>query len=56
MVGIAVDRMTKSRRGKLYIDTAAWGLETDSVESGYQVSIGSIHLFIGRADGSEPEP
>ena len=56
MEGITVGRMTRSRRGKLYINTAAWGPEADSVESGYRVPIGSIHLFIRRADGSEPEP
>ena len=53
MEGIAIGRMIRSRRGKLYIDTAAWGPEADSVESGYWVPIGSIHPFIKRADGSE---
>jgi len=56
MEGIAVGRMTKSRRDKLYIDNAAWGPEVDSVESGYRVPVGPIHLFIGKIDGSEPEP
>ena len=56
MEGIAVGRMMKSRRGKLYIDNAAWGPEADSVKSCYRVHVGSIHLFIGKIDGSEPEP
>ena len=55
MEGIAAGRMMRSRRGKLYIDTTAWGPEADSIESGYRVPIKSIHLFIGRADGSEPK-
>ena len=55
MEGIAVGRMTKSRHGKLYIDNASWGPETDSIESGYRVPVGSIHLFIGKIDRSEPE-
>ena len=28
----AVGRMTKSRRGKLYIDNAGWGPDADSIE------------------------
>ena len=31
--GYAIGWMTKSRRGKLYIDDAGWGPETGSVES-----------------------
>ena len=34
--GYAVGRMTKIRRGKLYIDNAGWGPEADSIEYGYQ--------------------
>ena len=30
--GYIVGRMTKSRRGKLYIDNAGWGPEDDSIE------------------------
>ena len=56
MEGITIDRMTKCRCGKIYINTAAWGTKADSVESSYRVPFGSIHLFIGRVDGSEPEP
>ena len=33
--GYAVGRMTKSRRGKLYIDDAGWGPEAGSIEYGY---------------------
>ena len=35
--GYAVGRMTKSRRGKLYIDDASWGPDTGSIEFGYRV-------------------
>ena len=35
--GYAIGRMTKSRRGKLYIDDAGWGPEAGSVEYGYWV-------------------
>ena len=44
--GYAVGRMTKSHRGKLYIDDAGWGPETDSIEYGYRVPFGGIHVFI----------
>ena len=33
--GYAVGRMTKSRRGKLYINDAGWGPEAGSIEYGY---------------------
>ena len=46
--GYAVGRMTKSRRGKLYIDDAGWGPEAGSIEYGYRVPFGGIHLFIGK--------
>ena len=29
--GYALGRMTKSRRGKLYIDNVGWGPEADSI-------------------------
>ena len=38
--GYAVGRMTKSRRGKLYIDDAGWGPEVSSIEYGYRVPFG----------------
>ena len=51
--GYAVGRMTKSRCGKLYIDDAGRGPEAGSIEYGYRVPFGGIHVFIGRI--SEPE-
>src|SRR4051812_42859297 len=56
MEGFIVGRITRSRRRKLCIDDLTWGPEADSVESGYRIPIRSIHIFIGRMDGSEPEP
>ena len=43
--GYVVGRMTKSRRGRLYIDDAGWGPEAGSIEYGYRVPFGSIHVF-----------
>ena len=54
--GYAMGRMTKSHRGKIYIDDAGWGPEADSIEYGYRVPFGGIHVFIGKIGGSEPEP
>ena len=54
--GYAVGRMTKSRRGKLYIDDAGWGPEAGSIEYGYRVPFGGIHVFIGKIGASEAEP
>src|SRR3954462_11621938 len=48
MEGFVTGRITKSRRGKLYMNDSAWGLEADSVEFGYLALIGSIHIFIDR--------
>ena len=48
--------MTKSRRGKLYIDDAGWGPEASSTEYGYRVPFGSIHIFIGKIGEPGPEP
>src|ERR1041385_616748 len=56
MEGFVTGRITRSRRGKLCIDDSTWGPDADSVKSGYHVPIGSIHIFIGKTDGSEPEP
>src|SRR3954462_11915527 len=50
MEGFVVGRITRRRRGKLYIDDLTWGPEADFVGSGYQVPIGSIHIFIGKTD------
>ena len=54
--GYAVGRMTKSRRGKLYIDDANWGPDAGSIEYGYQVPFGGIHVFIGKIGEPGPEP
>ena len=54
--GYAVGRMTKSRRGKLYIDDEGWGPEAGSIEYGYRFPFGGIHVFIGRVGESGPEP
>ena len=48
--------MTKSRRGKLYIDDEGWGPDAGSVEYGYRVPFGGIHIFIGRIGEPGPEP
>ena len=53
--GYAVGRMTKSRRGKLYIDDADWGPDAGSIEYGYRVPFGGIHVFIGRMGEPGPE-
>ena len=54
--GYAVGRMTKSRRGKFYIDDAGWGPEAGSSEYGYRVPFGGIHVFIGKIGEPGPEP
>ena len=41
-------RMTKSHRGKLYIDDAGWGPDAGSIEYGYRFPLGGIHVFIGK--------
>ena len=43
--GYAVGRMTKSRRGKLYIDGAGWGPEAVSIEYGYWVLMSTTQLY-----------
>ena len=54
--GYVVGRMTKSRRGKLYIDDANWGPDAGSIEYGYPVPFGGIHVFIGKIGEPGPEP
>ena len=54
--GYAVGRMTKSRRGKLYIDDANWGPDAGSIEYGYRVPFDGIHIFIGWIGKPGPEP
>ena len=53
--GYVVGRMTKSRRSKLYIDDEGWGPEAGSIEYGYRVPFGGIHVFIGKIGESGPE-
>src|SRR3954469_14113755 len=48
--------MTKSRHGKLYIDDAGLGPEAGSIEYGYRVPFGGIHVFIGKIGEPGPEP
>ena len=48
--------MTKSRRDKLYINDAGWGPEAGSIEYGYWVPFGGIHVFIGKIGESGPKP
>ena len=54
--GYAVGRMTKSHRGKIYIDDKGWGPDAGSIEYGYRVPFGGIHVFIGRIGESGPKP
>ena len=54
--GYAMGRMTKSRRGKLYINDAGWGPEAGSIEYGYRVTFGGIHVFIGKIGELGPKP
>ena len=54
--GYAVGQMTKSHRGKLYINDAGWGPEAGSIEYGYRVPFGGIHVFIGKIGEPGPEP
>ena len=54
--GYVVGRMSKSRRGKLYIDDEGWGPEAGSIEYGYRVPFCGIHIFISRIGESGPEP
>ena len=54
--GYVVGRMTKSRRGKLYINDEGWGPEAGSIEYEYRVPFGGIHVFIGKIGKPGPEP
>ena len=53
--GYAVGQMTKSHRGKLYIDDEGWGPEAGSIEYGYRVPFCGIHVFIGKIGEPGPE-
>ncbi|KAI5015446.1 hypothetical protein ZWY2020_056836 [Hordeum vulgare] len=48
--------MTKSRRGKYYIDNSHWGRDVDSIEYGYRVPFGKIQVFIEKFVVPIPEP
>src|SRR3954465_3953586 len=56
MEGFVSGRITKSRRGKLYIDDSHWGPEADSLKSGYRVRVESIQIFIAKTNRFEPHP
>ena len=53
MEGFVSGRITKNRRGKLRVDSSTWEPSAASTMSGYQVSIGSIDLFIGKPGETE---
>ena len=48
--------MTRSRRGKYYINNLMWGPEADSIESGYRIPFGKINVFVGMVGSPMPEP
>src|SRR4051812_19286122 len=48
MKGFVSGRITRSRRGKFRVDNSTWGPSVALIGPGYQVSIGSINLFIGK--------
>ena len=52
----ATGLMTRSRRGKYYINNLLWGPEADSIESGYRVPFGKINVFVGMVESPMPEP
>ena len=54
--GYAVGQMTKSRRSKLYIDDAGWGLDAGSIEYRCRVPFGGIDVFIDKIGEPGPEP
>ena len=54
--GYAMGQVTKSRRGRLYIDDVGWGPEVGSIEYGCRVPFGGIHVFIGKIGEPGPEP
>ena len=41
--------MTKSRRGKLYIDDEGWGPEADSIEYGYRLPFAKFTSSLARS-------
>lgn len=48
--------MTRSRRGKYYINNSLWGPEADSIKSGYRIPFGKINIFVGMVGSLAPEP
>ena len=46
--GYAVGRITKSHRGKLYIDDAGWGPDAGSIEYGYRVPLAEFMSSLAR--------
>ena len=54
--GYAMGWMTKIRRGKPYINNTGWGPNAGSIEYGYRVPFGGIHVFIGKTGEPDPEP
>ncbi|KAI4972383.1 hypothetical protein ZWY2020_003308 [Hordeum vulgare] len=48
--------MTRSRRGKYYINNLLWGPEAGSIESGYRIPFGKISVFVGMIGLPMPEP
>ena len=52
----AAGLMTRSRRGKYYINNLLWGPEVDSIESGYRVPFGKISIFVGMIGSPMLEP
>ncbi|KAI4991455.1 hypothetical protein ZWY2020_039826 [Hordeum vulgare] len=48
--------MTRSHRGKYYINNSLWGPEADSIKSGYRVPFGKVNIFIGMVGAPVPEP
>ena len=53
--GYTVGWMTKSHLGQLYINDAGWCPEAGSIEYGYRVPFGGIHVFIGKIGEPGPE-
>ena len=48
--GYVVGRMTKSRRGKIYIDDEGWGPDAGSIEYGYRVPLAEFMSSLARLE------
>src|SRR4051812_21062297 len=55
MKGFVFGRITRSRSGKFQVDNSTCGPSAAPIGPGYQVSIGSINLFIGKPGEHEQE-